>query len=128
MVAANSEEINIVGAVSIRSSGTNDSTGTTYTAAVMAYVSPSTKKLYVSREALIQLKVIPEDFPRVGAAASGISTIELYAPCGCLLLSFAPAQPHQLPFKAIPENNDKMKEWLIHRYASSTFNKCVHHK
>ncbi len=49
MVAANCEEIDIVGTVFIRLSGTDTTTGTTYTAAVMTYVSPSTKKLYLPR-------------------------------------------------------------------------------
>ncbi len=126
MVAANSEEINIVGAVFIRLSGTDDTTGATYTAAVMAYVSPSTKRLYLPREALIQLRVIPKDFPKVGAAAPSVSAIETLAPCGCLLRGLAPERPKQLPFKPSPENNQKMKEWLRDRYACSTFNKCSH--
>ena len=125
MVAANSEEIVIVGAVFLRLSGTDETTGTTYTAAVMAYVSPSTKKLYLPREALIQLKVISKDFPKVGAA-SEISANEGKAPCGCLLRALPPGRPTQLPFKACPENNLKMKEWLQDRYAGSTFNKCRH--
>ena len=43
MRAANMEEIDIAGAVFVRLSGT-DSTGNTYTAPIMAYVSPSTHK------------------------------------------------------------------------------------
>ena len=57
MVAANQEEIEIAGAIFVRLSG-KDSLGNVHTAAVMAYVSPSTTKFYLSREALVQL-----DFP-----------------------------------------------------------------
>ena len=91
----------------------------------MAYISPSTKKFYLPREALIQLKVISKDFPKVGAALEA-SAIEAKAPCGCLLRALPPGRPQQLPFQAIPENNERMKQWLRDRYAASTFNKCSH--
>ena len=47
-------------------SGT-DALGNTLTAAVMVYVTPDTNRFYLSRSALIQLRVIPKDFPKVGA-------------------------------------------------------------
>ena len=37
-----------------------------------------------------------------------------------------PGQPKDLPFSCTPDNNAKFKEWLLSRYASSTFNKCPH--
>ena len=37
-----------------------------------------------------------------------------------------PEKPTKLPFDCIPENVNKMKEWILNRYASSTFNKCKH--
>ena len=86
MVAANKEPINISGAILLRVSG-KDNLGDTYTAAVMAYVSPDTTKFYLSREALIQLYVIPKNFPRIGAASSENSAIASRngrAKCGCL--------------------------------------------
>ena len=44
-----------------------DSLGETHTAPIMSYVSPNTQKFYLSREALIQLRVIPKNLPGVGA-------------------------------------------------------------
>ena len=130
MVAANSEEINIVGAVFIRLSGSDTTTNSTHTAAVMTYVSPNTKKLYLPREALIQLKVISEDFPKVGAASKPstmeTSAVETLAPCGCPLRALPPDRPTQLPIKPCVENIPKMKEWLKSTYAASTFNTCRH--
>ena len=73
MLAANHEEIEIAGATLIRLSGT-DIRGKMHTAPIMVYVSPSTKKFYISREALIQLHVIDRDFPKVGATM--ISSLE----------------------------------------------------
>ena len=67
MQAANSEEIDIAGAIFIRLSG-RDTSGVMHTAPAMAYVSSSTDKMYLSREALIQLGVISRDFPKIGAA------------------------------------------------------------
>ena len=87
ILAANREEIDIVGAILLCLTGTADD-GTIHTARVMVYVSPSTRKFYLSREALIQLKVIPPDFPKVGSAvhASELSATAVasdIAPCGC---------------------------------------------
>ena len=59
--------IEISGEVFIRLTG-SDQKGVTYTAPVMIYISPSTEKIYLSRETLIQLGVISESFPRVGGA------------------------------------------------------------
>ena len=30
------------------------------------------------------------------------------------------------PFPCLPENNERMKAWLLERYAASTFNTCPH--
>ena len=37
-----------------------------------------------------------------------------------------PTRPVKLPFPATPENNGKMKSWLLEIFASSTFNTCPH--
>ena len=37
-----------------------------------------------------------------------------------------PPPPRLLPFCCIPENNDRIKTWLLERYASFTFNTCPH--
>ena len=44
--------------------------------------------------------------------------------CGCPQRTVVPDKPKTLPFDPIPENNEKMKNWLLERYASSTFNTC----
>ena len=46
--------------------------------------------------------------------------------CNCPQRSTVPEQPKSLPFAPIPENNAKMRQWLLDRYASSTFNTCPH--
>ena len=92
MVAANRERIKISGAILLRVSGT-DNLGDTYTAVVMVYVSPDTCKFYLSREALIQLCVIPKNFPRVGAAMETSSVEDRRAKCGCPLCTLLPPEP-----------------------------------
>ena len=125
MRAANMEEIQIVGAVFVRISGT-DVSGKTHTAPIMAYVSPSTEKFYLSREALVQLGVIPEKFPKVGAAMDTCAIEGYNAPCGCPIRLLPPERPERLPFTASPENVEKMKAWLGDYYKASTWNKCTH--
>ena len=48
------------------------------------------------------------------------------ATCSCPQRGAAPPRPSELPFPCTPENNVKMKAWLLDRYASSTFNTCPH--
>ena len=48
------------------------------------------------------------------------------APCGCLLRTTPPPRPTQLPFSPTPENTPKMRNWLVNRFASASFNKCPH--
>ena len=47
-------------------------------------------------------------------------------PCSCPKRTAPPTRPTALPFPCTPENNDRMKAWLLARYASSTFNTCPH--
>ena len=66
--------------------------------------------------------------PQVGAGDLEVGRVcaKGTAECGCLLRQSPPARPSHLPFICSAENIDKMKEWLIDRYAASTFNKCTH--
>ena len=131
IVTANHEEMEIRGAIMIRLSGV-DNDGIKHTAPIMVYVTPNTKKIYLSRQALVQLHVIPENFPKVGAATEVSSIYDVASKnpsktsCGCPLRSKPPERWETLPFPAIPENNEKMKNWLLEKFRSSTFNKCTH--
>ena len=128
MRAANMGEIKISGAVFIKLTGT-DSSSKEHMASIMAYVSPSTEKFYLSREALIQPKIIPKNFPKVGAALE-LSAVEAQtAACGCLNRSLPPERPKDLPFPACPENCDRMKKWLSGTNVHTRFSKQLraHH-
>ena len=133
MEAANAAPIRIDGAILLRLSGDND-LGEKIEAAVMVYVSPDAKRFYLSREAMVQLGIIPRGFPQVGAAILNDSrcnaidhSCEVEVPdCSCQKRQLPPGKPNQLPFEANVDNAGKMKAWLLKRYATSTFNKCPH--
>ena len=125
LYAANKAEIMVSGAILLRLHGVN-ADGETKTAAVMTYVSPSTQRFYLSRDALIQLGVISKDFPRIGSADGECAVDSSSAPCGCPVRSLPPDRPSALPFPPIQENISEMRQWLIERYSASTFNQCNH--
>ena len=66
---ANNEEIQLLGTIFLKLQGMDDR-GNLQESSVMAYISPSTDKLYLSRTAMEQLKVILPSFPRIGDAAT----------------------------------------------------------
>jgi len=130
MQAANTAPIHIDGAILLRLSGC-DQNNKEVEAGVMVYISPDAKQFYLSKEAMIQLGIIPPNFPQIGASfvekseCGSIVSVQL-APCGCRQRLSPPGKPVDLPFEPVPENVANMKAWLIERYASSTFNKCPH--
>ena len=144
MEAANRECIDIKGAIflTIRASGFNSN--------AMVYVSPDVQGLYLSKQCLIELRCISRAFPCPGEADvieaaivnahkqetaednpggvsnSGDSGSQRSAECGCLSRRPPPGRPAALPMRCSVENIEKMKSWLVERYAASTFNKCTH--
>jgi hypothetical protein len=46
--------------------------------------------------------------------------------CNCPQHESVPTHAADLLFPCTPENNEKMKAWLLQHYASSTFNTCPH--
>lgn len=125
LYAANKEKIPISGAILLRLSGSS-STGQNHTAAVMTYISPSSNKFYLSREALVQLDVISQTFPQLGGALHQSAIHDQPASCDCPKRTKPPSRPAKLPFECIPSNNNKMCEWLIDYFSVSTFNQCPH--
>ena len=96
----------------------------------------------------MDLGIVSPNFPSVGAAADpavtqqpptrsterhgslnagGLGqTTDSLDSCSCLPRTVVPFRPVALPFECTPANNSKMEEWLLHRFASSTFNTCPH--
>ncbi|KAK3710029.1 hypothetical protein QZH41_012419, partial [Actinostola sp. cb2023] len=144
--AANRSPISIEGAF-FDKLATKSHSGEIATCHSMVYVSSSVKSMYLSYESLLNLGLLPHTFPSIDddvnqqraprTAPSVNATREINdgysthhdahdVPCPCLLRQVAPQRPTKLPFPCIPENNVRMKAWLLEHYAASTFNTCPH--
>jgi hypothetical protein len=80
----------------------------------LVYVAEAVRGLFLSRDALAALQVIPRSFPEVGAAALSQDIVasvvadhppDTNAPCGCLTRTITPP-PAKLHFPATPENRE----------------------
>jgi len=141
MHAANNRGIKILGAVAITFSGESKS-GHTLETRQITYVTDSTDKVFLSREACVELGMISKNFPAIGemhtnhanpvisGSTSDINTAprndSKYAPCGCLKREAPPPPPTKLPFPATEDNRERLEQYLLEYYQSSTFNKCEH--
>ena len=121
----------------------------------MVYVSQSIQGMYLSLETMLNLGILARDFPTIGvvdgpterrpepeeptccgpppvnavrAVTGGCDTPSDSSgtPCSCPQRSVTPECPRTLSFDCAPENNSRMKTWLLDRSASSTFNTCPH--
>ena len=141
MHAANNRGIKILGAVAITYTGESKS-GLTLNTRQITYVTDSTDKVFLSRDACVELGMISKNFPAIGemytthaspvmsssvsdknTAPSGDSK---YAPCGCLKREAPPPSPTKLSFHATEENRKRLEQYLLDYYKSSIFNKCEH--
>ena len=126
MSAANETQLKILGAVILRFSGIS-SEGDSRQTRQIVYVTDTTDRIYLSREGCIALGLISKDFPTVGE----VKTIELGTEssgeeCDCPRRQLPPPRPDTIPFPPTTENKVMLKEWLLERYKSSTFNTCEH--
>ncbi len=121
MRAANSNRINIIGAIIIRLSGTGNQEGTTKQ---MVYVTDSANKFFLSREACLALGIISNKFPTIGEHLSANATND--KSCDCPQRQKPPPRPTKIPFPATTKNREKLQQWLLDYYSSSTFNTCEH--
>ncbi|XP_021365018.1 uncharacterized protein LOC110457888 [Mizuhopecten yessoensis] len=126
--------IKILGATILRLIG-KDKAGNTKETRQMTYVTSSTDKLFLSREACAALGIIHDSFPTVGAQVPSASihvdaTFSLpdhqVKACDCPTRQLPPPPPTKLPFPATTENVGHLKGYLLDHYKSSTFNTCEH--
>ena len=144
LVAANKSPISIEGALPVRLQGTA-ADGKTYSCATIAYVSKQAEGFYLSMETMMDLSIITRDFPNVASlsppctpatpqngtqetmnAGSSSPSDSPSVTCSCQPRTLVPELPKELPFECKPENNDRMKQWLLDYFTSSTFNTCPH--
>ena len=125
--AVSKDSIRIYGEIILRMHGTSLADLEEPSAGIV-YVSPDVTGFYLSNDVMKQLSIVPKNFPLIGGAMDiGAFHETDEEPCNCPSRSPPPGLPTQLPFDPIPENIHKMKDYLLNRYASSTFNKCPHH-
>ena len=111
-------------------------------------MSSSVHDMYLSYESLLNLGLLANSFPGVDntddrhpdelgktlpinitrSLNDGCDVPPtLHSPtCSCPQRTAPSLCPAELPFPCSPENNDKMKAWLLDRYGASTFNTCTH--
>ena len=152
--AANRSPIAIAGAFFAKIS-TCSRQGKRATCRSMVYVSQSVQGMYLSLETMLNLGILAHNFPTLSEPDQPmekrpapnepthyeplpVNAIRAVnggcdepsgspdTPCSCPQRSVAPQRPSQLPFECKPENNSRMKSWLLKRYGSSTFNTCPH--
>ena len=145
--AANRSPIAIEGAFFAKLT-TKSSSGKATSCHSMVYVSSSVRDMYLSYESLLNLGLLPCTFPSSSDSVATTytedrSTGAMHAtrvinegcpassaaddsPCSCPQRTATPQRPAELPFPCTPENNERMKAWLLDRYAASTFNTCPH--
>ena len=138
MHAANNSGIRILGAIILRFTGTAEP-GLNLETRQIVYVTNDSDRLFLSRETCKDLGIISERFPTVGevlVSQSNGTVTTLTGPidrtgqqpklCDCPPRQQPPPKPSAPPFPAIEANRERLQEWLLDYYKSSTFNTCEH--
>ena len=129
MSAANNLGITIIGALPLRITGTSP-TGVKHTTRQIVYFTPSTKRMFLSKQACAALGLISPNFPTVGETLeTSDQPVTLPAanhPCQCPKRATPPPKPQSLPYPPTEDNRDKFEKYLLERYKDSTFNTCEH--
>eukprot|EP00794_Sanderia_malayensis_P000859 gene859-151_t len=138
LAAANRSPISLEGAFFAKLSVTLRN-GQTTSSRSMVYVSNSVRALYLSYETLLNLGLLSQNFPsseNTIDSRTNDSSNEVHASpsinasrfvnngcekpktsgstsCSCPQRTAPPLRPPQLPFPCSPENNEKMKSWLL---------------
>ena len=136
MHTVNNGGVKILGATILRISGT-DNQGKILETRQMTYVTDSSDKLFLSKEACIALEMIHNNFPSMGVATSQhtaqhaalqqrCSAEDQTKTCSCPRRQQPPPPPTKLPFPAVEENRVWLQQYLLDYYKSNTFNTCEH--
>ena len=87
----------------------------------VVYISTSTDRVFLNREACEHLELVPSLFPYTTVNAVGE---ERECECDCPIRAPPPPMPTKLPHPA--HEREKLERWLLDYYAASTFNVCEH--
>ena len=131
MRAADNNNINILGAAILRFSG-QDEAGNVVETRQLTYVTDTSDRLFLSKEACIALRMITDRFPTVGEVPQDqCNTLSIadrppQNECVCPKRTPPPPRPKEPPVPATEENREKLEKYLLQYYSSSTFNTCEH--
>ena len=102
----------------------------------LVYVAENCTQIFLSRTVCRELGIIPSSFPVIGGFNSGevsgvtnqktsiYAETEVERSCKCSKRQLPPQPPTSCPYDFIDENIDKIQDWIIDYYSSSTFNQC----
>ena len=142
--ASRDAQIDIIGGILLLVSDPDEHTGKVSRSTVrLFYVATNVTSTYLSLATLKALGVVEPSFPKFAAlgrahGALAASTASLPPctnsgvvmptdqPCSCPKRELPSSTPASLPCPPTEENLPKLKQWLLDRYASSTFNVCEH--
>uniref|UniRef100_A0A0L8IH52 Reverse transcriptase RNase H-like domain-containing protein n=1 Tax=Octopus bimaculoides TaxID=37653 RepID=A0A0L8IH52_OCTBM len=130
MTVANNIPIDIIDALILRISETAPSSAKCTTCQIV-YITPSSDKISLSKQACVTLRMISPYFPMIGESCGNVGTPLESSPatvtqnvCSCPLRQTpSPTSP---PFPATEENRGCLEKWLLELYSSSIFNICEH--
>lgn len=126
MHTATDSSIRILGAILLRLSS-RDPCGQLIEMRQMTYITPSSDKLFLSREACMDLGIITNDFPTLHATYNySVASIDGTdkSSCGRLVRQPPPPASTTLSFAATDKNHEKLQQFLLDFYGASTFNMC----
>ena len=140
--ASRGASIDIIGGIIVKMSAPGRQTA--LSTVRLIYVASNVSRTYLSLSTLTDLGVVDEAFPRIGdkiAEVASTSTAQgaslppctnsgVPVPgeqqCSCTARTLPPTSKPSLPCPATEENLPKLKQYIMDRYASSTFNVCEH--
>ena len=134
MRAANERDIHILGAIIVKLSCTSEQ-GKLYNTRQLLYITNATDKVFLSREACIDLRLISKKFPTVGeqdntmcCEDNALHSANSDIICNCPRRQMPPPMPSSLPYPATEANRKNLESYLLEYYKASTFNVCQHQK
>ena len=94
------------------------------------YFAQNTRGCLLSEKALRDLHVLPNNFPSICHTAtsigSSVTANSKKASCGCLKRLPPPQLPEKIPFPPVPENVEKLEQYIRSFFAASGLNTCPH--
>ena len=129
-------DICLLGAIFARVWGRSD-TGDIVETKQMVYVTDAIERVFLNRDALLDMGIISPSFPTIGQfqtsaqytqRTDAITTEKIS--CACPRRSEPPKLPTSLPegISASEDDREKLENWLLDYYSSSTFNICEHQR